>query len=80
MRREVGEHPGGRAVAAGDRRDQLDQRAERQLAAADPLRLQYAEEARAVQIGDRLVGKLAQFLALRGALAQHRDERLGALR
>ncbi len=31
-----------------------------------------------MQIGDRLVGQPAQLLGARGALAQHRDQRLGA--
>ncbi len=78
MRREIGQHPAGRGIAAGDDRDQFDNRAERQLAAADPLRLKDAEEPGFVQIGDRLVGQPAQFLGARGAFAQCRDQRLGA--
>jgi hypothetical protein len=78
MRREIGEHPPGRCVAARDDRDQLDDRAERQFAAADPLRLEDAEEAGLVQIGDRLVGQTAQFLGARGALLEGRDQRLCA--
>ena len=53
-------------------------RAEWQLAAADPPRLQHAKQPGAVQIVDRLVGQTAQFLGLAGALAQHRHQRLGA--
>jgi hypothetical protein len=64
---------------AVDRGDQLDDCPERQLAAADPLRLQDAEQPGAMQILDRLVGHAAQFLGLAGALAQHRHQRLGAL-
>ena len=60
--------------------DQLDDRAERQFAAADPPRLQDAEQAALVQIGDRLVGQPAQFLGSRRALAQDRHQRLGARR
>ena len=78
MRREIGQHPGGRAVALADHRDQLDDRAERQFAAPDPPRLQHAEQPGAVQILDRLVGQTAQFLGLAGALAQYRHERFGA--
>ena len=79
MRREVGQHPGGRAAAAADHRHQLDDRAERQFAAADPLRLEDAEQPGAMQILDRLIGHAAQFLGLGGALAQNRHQRLGAL-
>ena len=78
MRREVGQNPGGRAVALADHRDQLDDRAERQFAAADPPRLQDAKQAGAVQVLDRLVGQAAQLLGVAGALAQDRHERLGA--
>src|SRR3954469_2014512 len=79
MRRQIGQHPAGRAVAAADRRYQLDHRAERQFAAADPLRLEDAEQPGAMQILDRLIGHAAQFLGLGGALAQNRHQRLGAL-
>ena len=75
---EVGQHPGGRAAALADHRGQLEERAVRQLAAADAGRLQHAEETARVQIGDRLVGQAAQLLGPRSALAQHRDQRLGA--
>ena len=78
MSREVGQYPGRRTIALADHRDQLDDRAERQFAAADPFRLQDAEEAGAVQVLDRLLGQLAQFLGVSGALAQDRHERFGA--
>src|SRR5258708_15291515 len=80
MRRQIGQHPAGRGITAADRGDQLNDRAERQLAAADPLWLQDAEQAGAMQVLDRLVGQAAQFLGLGGALAQDRHQRLGALR
>src|SRR5947199_10039075 len=79
MRRQIGQHPAGRAVAAADRRYHLDDRTERQLAAADPLWLENAEQPGAMQILDRLIGHAAQFLGLGGTLAQHRHQRLGAL-
>ena len=75
---QVGQHPGGRAAALADHRGQLEQRAKRQLAAADARRLQHPEEAARMQIGDRLVRQAAQLFRPRGALAEHRDQRLGA--
>ena len=41
---------------------ELDERAIGQLAAADALRLQHAEEAAGVEIGDGLIGEAAQLL------------------
>ena len=78
MRGKVGQHPGGRATAAADHRRQLEQCAVGQFAAAHPRRLQHAEQAARMQIGDRLVGQPAQFLGPPGALAQYRHQRLGA--
>jgi hypothetical protein len=68
MRREIGQHPGGRTAAPADRRDQLDDRAEGQFAAADASRLQNAEQTGAMQIGDRLLGQAAQLFGPPGAL------------
>ena len=75
---KIGQHPGGRAAAAADHRGELEQGAVGQFAAADPGRLQHAEEAARMQVGDGLVGQAAQLLGPLGALAQHRDQRLGA--
>jgi hypothetical protein len=78
MGRQVGQHPGCRAATPADDRRQLEQRAIGQLAAADAGGLQHAEQTARMEIGDRLVRKPAKLLGPRGALAQNRDQSLGA--
>jgi hypothetical protein len=63
MAREIGEHPPGRSAPLRQDRAQLDERPVGQLAAAHPLRLQHAEKAARMKVGDRLVGQPAQILA-----------------
>ena len=70
MAREIGDDPGRRAAALGQDRAELDQRAIGQLAAADALRLQHAEKAACMQIGDGFLGHAAKLFAFRGARAQ----------
>ena len=61
MRRQIGQHSlRSSALPRAITADQLDERAKRQFAAADPLWLQHAKEPAAVQLGDRLVGQPAQ--------------------
>src|SRR6516165_9772611 len=75
---EIAQHPGGRAAALADHRGQLEQGAVGELAAADAGRLQHAEQAARMQVGDRFVRQAAQLLGPRSPLAEHRDQRLGA--
>ncbi len=80
MAREIGQHPAGRAAALRHDGAELDERAIGQLAAADALRLQHAEEAARVQIGDGLIGEAAQLLGRARPRPQRRHERLGPRR
>ena len=76
MARQIGQHPAGRAAALRHDRAELDEGAIGQLAAADPPRLQNAEEPAGVEIGDGLVRDAPQLLGGARARAQHRHERL----
>src|SRR4029079_9688008 len=56
---EIGGDPGGRAAAFGENGAELDQRAIGKLAAADPARLQHAEDSAGVKLGEGFIGNAA---------------------
>jgi len=61
-----------------DHRGQLEQPAKRKFAAPDSGRLQHAEQAARMQIGNRFVRQATQLFGPRSTFAEHWDECLGA--
>jgi hypothetical protein len=75
---EVGEVPGRRGVGLPDRLGTIDQRDIIEFGAADAPGLDDTQKARLVQLAFCLRRQAAQLLGLRCAIAQARDQSLGA--
>ena len=78
MAGEIGEIPRHRGVALPERIGAIDQRDIIEFGAADPLRLHDPKQAGLMQIALGLRRQTPQFLGFGGALAQLRNQRLGA--
>ena len=74
-----GSDPGRRAAALRQRAEHLREHAIVGAVAAEHRRLKAAGELEALEVGDGFRGSLRSASGLRGALAQRRDERMGAL-
>ena len=78
MAGQIGEIPRHRRIALPERIGAIDQRDIIEFGAADPLGLHDPEQAGLMQVALGLRRQAPQFLGSGGALAQFRDQRLGA--